>query len=675
MPTLAEIRQQYPQYNDMPDTALADALHKKFYGDMPRADFDAKIGLAPADTTGSTGTVNAFTGGAIEGIPIIGPAIKGGTERAAAGIRSVMQGTPYADELKAVQDYAGTAAKEHPTAHTVGEVTGGVGSMVGAAIPATGARLLGLTGTLPQMIGRGAASGAAINAVDAGVRGNDPVADVGLGGAVGGAVGAAAPVLGRVANMLAQPVISTVRGILNPAQEASRRVAGAVQRDVQAGTAGFNDAEFAAQRAAGTPVNLMDMGGETTRALARSAANTSPEGRAVLNRSIDDRFEGQSERLTSWLRSTFHYPDAPAQQAALAQLGRTVNRDAYRLATTAAENRHPAGIWSPELERLTSSPDVVDAMRGAAERGAGRAVAEGFGGFNPGVTFDQGMVNFRRGASGVPTYPDLRFWDYSYRNLRDAADQAFRTGRNSEGGALRAQSNQLRTELDRMVPEFGQARGGAARFFQADDALEAGQNYVNLRLGNRETRQALLRMAPEERQLFQDGFVDRMVQDLRASPDRRSMLNRIANSPAEREKLNIALGPQRAQELEAMLRVEGIMDLARPAVQGNSTTARQLTELGLAGGANFIEGGGSFSADPQALLHSALVYGAARGHRTIDHRVARQVAQLLASNDPARLRMGMQMLARNSNLMGAVRNADAALAAVAARGLLPAIGQ
>ena len=45
MATLAEIRAQYPQYADMPDTDLADALHKKFYADIPRADFDVKIGL------------------------------------------------------------------------------------------------------------------------------------------------------------------------------------------------------------------------------------------------------------------------------------------------------------------------------------------------------------------------------------------------------------------------------------------------------------------------------------------------------------------------------------------------------------------------------------------------------------------------------------------------------
>lgn len=45
MPTIPEIREKYPQYSDMSDEQLADALHSKFYSDMPRADFNTKIGL------------------------------------------------------------------------------------------------------------------------------------------------------------------------------------------------------------------------------------------------------------------------------------------------------------------------------------------------------------------------------------------------------------------------------------------------------------------------------------------------------------------------------------------------------------------------------------------------------------------------------------------------------
>jgi hypothetical protein len=50
MATLTEIRNQYPQYADLPDDVLANALYKKFYSDVPRAEFDSKLGLKAAQT-------------------------------------------------------------------------------------------------------------------------------------------------------------------------------------------------------------------------------------------------------------------------------------------------------------------------------------------------------------------------------------------------------------------------------------------------------------------------------------------------------------------------------------------------------------------------------------------------------------------------------------------------
>lgn len=47
MPTIADIREKYPQYHDLSDAQLADALHQKFYSDMPREEFDKKIGFTP----------------------------------------------------------------------------------------------------------------------------------------------------------------------------------------------------------------------------------------------------------------------------------------------------------------------------------------------------------------------------------------------------------------------------------------------------------------------------------------------------------------------------------------------------------------------------------------------------------------------------------------------------
>ena len=53
MATLAEFRTQNPQYNDMPDAALADALHSKYYSDVPRGEFFKQVGVASAQIPGA----------------------------------------------------------------------------------------------------------------------------------------------------------------------------------------------------------------------------------------------------------------------------------------------------------------------------------------------------------------------------------------------------------------------------------------------------------------------------------------------------------------------------------------------------------------------------------------------------------------------------------------------
>ena len=45
MITMKEVREKYPDYNDLSDEQLAQALHQKFYADMPYDDFAGKIGL------------------------------------------------------------------------------------------------------------------------------------------------------------------------------------------------------------------------------------------------------------------------------------------------------------------------------------------------------------------------------------------------------------------------------------------------------------------------------------------------------------------------------------------------------------------------------------------------------------------------------------------------------
>jgi len=579
----------------------------------------------------------------------------------------------YDEATKREREINKAAEEQHPVASIGGNIAGAVLLPIGAA---------GQAATLPGRMAAGAGVGAALGGaagVGEGVGAVDSISRGAVGAAAGGALGGVAPAaiegVVRGARAVAQPIANTIRGVRNVDDEAARRVVTALERDrgidPQA-TQRLTAPEYAANVQGGGPATIMDIGGEQTRALARSAANTSPEGRAVINRTINDRFEGQTGRVTGWLRNTFHYPDAAAQQEALQQTARTVNRANYTQAMRAGDRE----IFSPELDRLMGSPAVVDAMRRASTTGKDRAITHGLGAMRQGVTVENGVVTFTRGPNGVPTYPNLAFWDATKKELDDAAGAAARAGRNGEASTLRDLARTLRGELDTAVPSYQQARAGAAHFFGAEDALEAGQNFVSRNMSATEARRALTQMSPQERQLFQDGFVSRFVETLGQVGDRRSILNKIAESPAAREKLNVALGRARAEELEAGLRVEGIMDLARNAVQGNSTTARQLAELGLAGGAYGFSGGGiNPFTDPGAVVNAALVYGAARGRNVVNERLSRRVAEMLVSNDPQIILRGVRTIARNQNLFNSLRAADRRLARVGGEqsGGLPAL--
>jgi hypothetical protein len=629
----------------------------------------------------------------VEGVPILGPLAKRGVMAASAAVAPFVD--PYlpdgseklpeatfGERYQHLSDYMDAQERgftaQHPYLDTGAQVAGGVASLAAAGTTATGARLLGLTGeTLPQMIAGGAASGAGITAADTYLRGdlaNPDPEQIGIAAAEGGLVAGVAPGVGRAVSAITEPVRSVVRGITDKVGEGARRVALASEADElgltgrrltaarKAGEMGLSPREFNAAKAAGLPVAVIDTGGEHMRALARSAANSSPEARAVLNQFIKERYKSQSTRLADWLQSRFHFPDPAAQQEAIQQTAREVNRPAYARAYA-----HPAAkqLWDEGFQQLSAAPLMQDAMRAAGRTGANKAALEGF---------RQPVNPFRFAEDGTMTLkgnrgPSLQFWDSVKQNLDDKIGALQRSGEKAAARDALGLKQALVNRIDEAVPAYKEARQGAAGFFDAENALEAGQKAVTSKMNNAQIRAGLAKMKPSEKQLFQDGFVGDYVEKIRNAPDSRNTLNMIANSPAARERLQLALGTQGAKELEVYLRMEGVMDLARSAVQGNSTTTRQLVELGLAGGWDLTQSGGHPFSDPQALMNAALVYGAARGSRVIDQRVAAMVARQLTSTNRRQLLKGIRTLSANPTLFKALQNFDASMAAIAARGI------
>lgn len=544
------------------------------------------------------------------------------------------------------------ASEQQPIANTVGQIGGAMVVPTGAAAKTAtlGGRMLVGAGTGALMGGlAGAGEGEGVA---------DTLAKAGTGAITGGAIGAAAPAVvegvTRAARAVAQPIANTIRGIRNVDDEGARRIAIAAERDMRIDPTAerrLTAQEFVDNSQNGGPARVIDIGGESTKALARSAANTSPEGRAALNAAIDPRYEGQTERVNSWLRKTFNYPDASAQQEALTEAARNVNRPAY----AKAYQQGAGGLWDDGLEQISQAPVVQDAIRKATITGANDAAKAGFTPVRNPFTFNRetGRMELRADANGTTALPSLQFWDHVKRNLdkvKSPDAQDF--------------SRVLREHLDTLAPAYAEARAGAAHFFGASDALEAGQKFVTSKMANGEARRALAKMSDTERKLFQDGFVSQFQASLNEVGDRRNILNKIADSPAARERLEMVMGKDKAAEFEALQRVEGIMDLARTAVQGNSTTARQLAELGLAGGAYGFSGGASNPLDPNAMMNAALVYGAAKGRNKINERLSRRVAEMLASSDPQVLLRGVKVITKNREMFDSLRSADRGLARV-----------
>jgi hypothetical protein len=548
------------------------------------------------------------------------------------------------------------AQEQQPVASIAGNVLGAVALPIGGALQAA---------TLPGRIGRGAAVGAGAGAAYGAGEGSgleDRAARAVTGAAIGTVAGAAAPVAlsgvekaAQGVSRLAAPVVQAVRGVRDVDAEAARRIVAAQARDMRQGTAGMTPQEFASARAAGAPVAVADMGGETTRALARSSANTSSEGRAALESVTSERFASQSPRTVQFLKETFDYPDAGAKLEQLHAVSRLENRPAY---LKAYNHPNAAAIWDDGLEQLASAPVVQDAIRMAGVTARNRNALDGFPPIRNPFSVDKqtGRVSLTTQKDGGIAYPNLQFWDHVKRNLDKI--------NTSES---RAASRALRDHLDDIVPEYKDARAGAAKWFGAEDALEAGAFFVT-QTGEKlnQAKRALAKMSPADRKLFETGFISNLIAKVHELRDGQDIVKAIYGAPAARERIRVALGDKQADLLEAHLLTERVMDRLRPAVQGNSTTARQLAEIGLAGGLNTGVGAAAYGVATGDFGYSNIIAGAlwAGAKGKIDQRIAKRVGEMLASNDPKILLKGLHIVARNRAMKNALLKFDPAAARV-----------
>lgn len=619
--------------------------------DVPEFDpgipgYNPETGMVERDA-GRTGTA-LF--GLLEGVPVAGPALVKGAQYGASALGAALSGEDRERVEAQMQTMRETGNRNYPGTRLAANLTGAVATTAPVAATALGGRALGVTGnSLAKMSAASAGSNAAISAADTAARGGD-AGDIAQSAAIGGGLGAVMPgatrVLGAGARHVGQKVGSAVRSVTNPAEEASRRIGAAYQRDAaNAASPLLSSADEAvAQRNSQNLMNV-DRGGETTRALARAASNSAPDARAIIEREASDRFSSQGTRVSNLLnRITGGATDDLGLQDAIRAAAKAANKPAYQRAYSAPAAQD---MWHEGFEQLMQAPAMKSAAKTATTRGANRAAVEGFQPIrNPFVEVN-GRLTLKKNADGTIARPTLQFWDQVKRNLDGMIDE---TKDRTMKADLMALKSRLVTMLDDTVPEYKAARAGASAAFGAEDAIDAGRKFASRRRNTPELKRAYAMMSGAEKKAFQTGYASELIDMVKSTNDRTNVIRNLFGSEEAREKLLTVFGPAKAKEIEAFVKVENAMDMLRGAL-GNSTTTRQLVEMGLVGGGTYAYTGGDLSTSTIMALTAG---GMRAAQGKVNESVMKKVAEALVSNDPKVIHRAIQNAAMSKAHMQAI---------------------
>src|SRR6185503_1546269 len=512
------------------------------------------------------------------------PASKGVFARVDDAVRSIASGITFgwADEFAAKMDemlgrgtYAENLSKEQardaqiPVSISLpGEVAGAVGSSV-LLVPVGVLRALAATGGKLQQAARFGALGAAEGAV-AGAGGAKPGERL-EGAAKGAAIGAG---VGAVAPTVVNAVVGTgraIRGAVNPRTGAEAELARAATRDADT-PATFADRFFDAEAQRPGQTTLADVGGENVRGLVERVAQTPGAGRTQVIPALTKRQEGQLGRVSEDLKeltgtsrtSVQAIEETSAQRAAAAN-------PLYTAAYEAGDNV----VWTQGLERLSASPTVQNAMRGAVRVWQDNAIADGFGAMNPGALVEGGNLKFLSGK--VPAFPNLQFWDYTKRIIDDQIGEAVRAGKDQKARTLTRLVQVMRNELDTVVPEYAAAREAWAGPSAFLNAIDEGRKILAKTASADEMGAAFRALSPSEQEGFRIGAVSRIIATLGNDPARLPDLTKYLRSPEARAKI-AAMMPSEDAARAWRLRLESEVKSSELVGRslGNSATARRL---------------------------------------------------------------------------------------------------
>ncbi|AZO23875.1 hypothetical protein EJ070_26460 [Mesorhizobium sp. M1E.F.Ca.ET.045.02.1.1] len=542
--------------------------------------------------------IRTASGGVLEGIPILGPMIRAGVDRAAATTIAGMSDETYDQVLKRIQ--AGTLAEKsmNPKLDQASQITGAVAGTIPAMAAAPEMFGIGLA-SKPLTYAASIGSGAAINGADAAVRSGGDARETIKGGLIGGGLGLAAPIIapliGKGVKAVADNVqLSSIAKALGLDKSATKALANAVRQDA---------VEPGALSQLGDDAMLMDLG-PNLRHTAGAIAATPGEGKAIVRGAIGARDADANWRIRSSLNDTLGEAPTPSRIIDRATRNQQYLQPEYREAL-----RDASPIDAAPIARYLDAE--AQTLRGEAQRGIQRV---------------RTMLDYvptgeeiaRARATGQPVPGGLIHDAGTLLNARQAVDDLLETAQGSNHlNALQTARQAIDDELAAKVPNIKQVDAKYAELARQKEAVQRGQSVLSSgREAPRpdelteEFRQGAL---PQGMQVGPSAVPLRLREGARAEIERivgtnandRVALQRLIKGEGDwnRARLSTLFGDDKAKAIIDLLDREKLFADTSNIVTRNSETAARIAAR------DAIEGGGSSGFG----VREGFIAGGARG--------------------------------------------------------------
>ncbi|NKL37496.1 hypothetical protein GFL49_27775 [Rhizobium leguminosarum bv. viciae] len=560
-----------PQTGEELRARVYSDLAAKREGARPQGPAVDRYGL-PADDALSVARTGV--GGLLEGIPIIGPPIRYGTEKAAAATVAAFTDETYDQVMDRMNEATRAEKAANPIVDKAAQTTGAVAGTIPAIMAAPAAFGVG-GGSLLLRSGISGGTGAVIGGADAGVRSGGDAEKIKEGIYWGAGTGFAGPAVGAVVGKGVRSLIDAGRNV-RAARMAGMdpKAFGYFRRAVT--DDGLDAVTFPQRlRELGPEAIPADLGPNLQKQAGALAATPGPE-QQIVRSALEDRAAGANARIGQTIDETTGRNIVPSEIQAEIGANQTSFDPLYREAFREARpyNVEPiAAALETDISRL----------RGPAQARLRQV---------------RGMLNIAD-SNVLSTDPSVMF------QTRQAIDGILKTEVDPKVISALTEARQMLDDgLTRAVPRIKEVDAGYAELARQDEAVTRGQQVLDS--GRTAPRPSELAaevergVQPQGMQIGPSAVPLRLSQGARAEIDRIVgtnsndivAMNRLIKGEGDwnRARLSTLFGPDKADRLFKVLENERIYADTANTVTRNSESAARLAaqnELGGAGGGGF----------------------------------------------------------------------------------------